>query len=45
VNLFNDALIVRSGAIESVETVTARGRETPTALHGGSRELTTTAAR
>jgi D-serine deaminase-like pyridoxal phosphate-dependent protein len=45
VNLFNDALIVRSGAIESVESVTARGRENPAVLRGGNRELTQTAAR
>jgi D-serine deaminase-like pyridoxal phosphate-dependent protein len=45
VNLFDDALIVRGGAIESVESVTARGRETPTALHGGNRELSQTATR
>ena len=45
VNLFDDALIVRSGAIESVERVTARGREIPTALDGGNRELSQTAAR
>ncbi len=29
VNNFDDALLVRSGAIESVEKVSARGRETP----------------
>jgi len=29
VNNFNDALLVRNGEIESVEKVTARGRETP----------------
>src|SRR5271163_1564627 len=29
VNNFNDALVVRNGQIESVEMVTARGRETP----------------
>ncbi|HEY2819481.1 MAG TPA: alanine racemase [Candidatus Acidoferrum sp.] len=45
VNLFNDALIIRGGAIESVESVTARGREIPTALHSGSSELTQTATR
>ena len=45
VNLFDDALIIRGGAVESVECVTARGRETPTVLHGGSRELSQTAAR
>ncbi len=45
VNLFDDALIIRSGAIESVERVTARGRENPVVLHGENRELTQTAAR
>ena len=29
VNNFDDALLVRSGAVESVEKVSARGRETP----------------
>jgi D-serine deaminase-like pyridoxal phosphate-dependent protein len=29
VNNFNDALVVRNGAIESVEKVSARGREAP----------------
>jgi D-serine deaminase-like pyridoxal phosphate-dependent protein len=45
VNLFNDALIIRNGAIESVESVTARGRENPALMHGGNRRLTHTAAR
>jgi D-serine deaminase-like pyridoxal phosphate-dependent protein len=45
VNLFDDALIVRGGEVESVERVTARGREIPTALHGGNREVSQTAAR
>jgi D-serine deaminase-like pyridoxal phosphate-dependent protein len=44
VNMFNDALIIRNGAIESVESVTARGRENPALLRGGNRELTHTAA-
>jgi hypothetical protein len=29
VNNFDDALLVRNGAIESVEKVSARGREAP----------------
>jgi D-serine deaminase-like pyridoxal phosphate-dependent protein len=29
VNNFNDALVVRNGIVESVEIVSARGRETP----------------
>ena len=29
VNNFDDALLVRNGVIESVEKVSARGRETP----------------
>jgi hypothetical protein len=29
VNNFNDALVVRNGGIESVEKVSARGREAP----------------
>jgi hypothetical protein len=29
VNNFDDALLVRNGAIESVQKVSARGRETP----------------
>jgi hypothetical protein len=29
VNNFDDALLVRNGEIESLEKVTARGRETP----------------
>jgi D-serine deaminase-like pyridoxal phosphate-dependent protein len=45
VNLFDDALIIRGGGVESVERVTARGREIPTALHGGNRELSQTAAK
>jgi D-serine deaminase-like pyridoxal phosphate-dependent protein len=44
VNLFDDALIIRGGAVESVERVTARGREIPTALRGGNREFSQTAA-
>ncbi len=42
VNLFNDALIIRNGVIESVESVTARGRENPALLRGENRELTAT---
>ena len=45
VNLFNDALIIRNGAIESVESVTARGRENPALLRGENRELSQSAAR
>src|SRR5580700_2589386 len=45
VNLFDHALIIRNGAIESVERVTARGRENPALLRGENRELTHTAAR
>jgi D-serine deaminase-like pyridoxal phosphate-dependent protein len=45
VNMFNDALIIRGGAIESVQSVTARGRENPALLRGGNRELSQTAAR
>ena len=45
VNLFDDALIVRGGAIEAVESVTARGRETPVVLRGENRELSQTATR
>jgi D-serine deaminase-like pyridoxal phosphate-dependent protein len=44
VNMFDHALIVRRGAIESVERVTARGRETPVVLRGENRELSHTAA-
>lgn len=44
VNLFDHALIVRDGAIQSVERVTARGRETPVVLRGEDRELSHTAA-
>lgn len=45
VNMFSDALIIRGGAIESVQSVTARGRENPALLRGGNRELSQTAAR
>jgi D-serine deaminase-like pyridoxal phosphate-dependent protein len=45
VNLFEDALIIRGGAIESVERVTARGRENPAVLRGENRELSQTVAR
>jgi D-serine deaminase-like pyridoxal phosphate-dependent protein len=45
VNLFDHALVIRNGAIESVERVTARGRENPALLNGENRELTQTAAR
>ena len=45
VNLFDDALIVRGGAVEAVEGVTARGRETPVVLRGENRELSQTATR
>jgi D-serine deaminase-like pyridoxal phosphate-dependent protein len=34
VNNFNDALLVRNGAIEAVEKVTARGREAPLLVTG-----------
>jgi D-serine deaminase-like pyridoxal phosphate-dependent protein len=36
VNNFNDALLVRRGQIESVEKVTARGRETPLLRSSGA---------
>jgi D-serine deaminase-like pyridoxal phosphate-dependent protein len=45
VNLFDHAVTIRDGAIESVERVSARGREVPATMHGGSRELTQSAAR
>jgi D-serine deaminase-like pyridoxal phosphate-dependent protein len=45
VNLFDHALIIRNGAVESVERVTARGRENPALLRGEDRELSHTAAR
>src|SRR3984957_8967887 len=45
VNMFDHALIIRNGAVASVERVTARGRENPALLHGENRELTQTAAR
>ena len=45
VNMFDHALIIRNGAVESVERVTARGRENPALLHGENRELRQTAAR
>jgi D-serine deaminase-like pyridoxal phosphate-dependent protein len=45
VNLFEDALIIRGGAVESVERVTARGRENPVVLRGENRKLSQTAAR
>jgi D-serine deaminase-like pyridoxal phosphate-dependent protein len=45
VNNFEHALIVRGGEIESVERVSARGREAPVLEHGESRELSQTAGR
>src|SRR5580700_4328954 len=45
VNMFDHALIIRNGAVASVERVTARGRENPALLRGENRELTHTAAR
>ena len=45
VNLFDHALIIRGGAIESVERVSARGREVPATLPGGGRELTQSATK
>jgi D-serine deaminase-like pyridoxal phosphate-dependent protein len=45
VNMFDHALIVRNGEVESVERVTARGRETPVVLRGENRELSQTATR
>jgi hypothetical protein len=45
VNMFDHALIIRDGVVESVERVTARGRENPALLRGEDRELSHTAAR
>ncbi|HXM14955.1 MAG TPA: alanine racemase [Candidatus Eremiobacteraceae bacterium] len=45
VNMFDHALVIRNGAIESVERVTARGRENPALLRDKNRELSQTAAR
>jgi D-serine deaminase-like pyridoxal phosphate-dependent protein len=44
VNLFDHALIIRNNAVESVERVTARGRENPALLRNENRELSQTAA-
>lgn len=39
VNNFNDALVVRSGRMESVEKVTARGREAPLVIHKNAQDF------
>jgi hypothetical protein len=44
VNNFEHAVIVRGGKIESVERVSARGREAPVLGHGAGQELSQTAA-
>jgi hypothetical protein len=45
VNNFEHAVIVRGGKIESVERVSARGREAPVLAQGASPELSQTVGR